>query len=111
MRLSKGKIIGLLCVLAAVAVVGGVFVFRAAQPEPAAPVDPVEVTGYLGGEKISLFEDEEFGPPRRRGGARRVLPQGRLARHDGGLHGGHGLPLPLVAGGRRVRRGSGESRP
>ena len=60
MKLSRAKIIGLVCVLAAVAVVGGVFAFQAAQPEPPAPVELTKVNGYLGGEKISLFEDEEF---------------------------------------------------
>ena len=60
MKLAKGRIVGLICVLAAVAIVGGVFAFRAAQLEPVAPVEPVSVDGYLGGEKISLFDDEEF---------------------------------------------------
>lgn len=62
-RMSKGRIIGLICVLAAVLVVGGAMLFRQAQPEPEpapAPVEPIEMTGYLGGEKISLFDDPEF---------------------------------------------------
>ena len=60
MKLPKGKIIGLACVLAAVLVVGGVMLWRQAQPEPTEQAAPTQVTGYLGGEKISLFDDEEF---------------------------------------------------
>lgn len=60
MKLSKGKVAGLACVLAAVAVAGVALVWSAARPKPAAPAEPTQVTGYLGGEKISLFDDEEF---------------------------------------------------
>lgn len=61
--MPRGKIIGLVCVLAAVVVVGAAMLARRAQPapEPAPePHDSIEVTGYLGGEKISLFDDPEF---------------------------------------------------
>lgn len=60
MNLSKSKIIGLIALLAVVAIVGGAFVWRQAQPKPAAPVEKVSVTGYLGGEKIGLFDDAKF---------------------------------------------------
>ena len=59
MRLSKGKVAGLACVLLAVVVAGAALALRPAPPTPAPEL--VEVTGYLGGEKVSLFEDEEFG--------------------------------------------------
>ncbi|MGI6229996.1 MAG: hypothetical protein ACOYJL_03675 [Tractidigestivibacter sp.] len=57
---SKGKIIGLVLVVAAVVIVGVVVGWQASQPEPVAPEEAVTVNGYLGGEKISLFEDSEF---------------------------------------------------
>ena len=57
MRISKGRLVGLLLVVAAVLVVGGVLAWQRSKP---APVEPQAVTGYLGGEKISLFEDPEF---------------------------------------------------
>ena len=60
MKLSKSKIIGLIALLAVVAVVGGTLVWRQAQPKPAAPVEQVKITGYLGGEKIGLFDDPKF---------------------------------------------------
>ena len=60
MGLSRGRVVGLVCVLAAVAVLGAALLARASAPEPQAPAELTEVTGYLGGEKISLFEDEEF---------------------------------------------------
>jgi hypothetical protein len=63
MRMSKSKLIGLIAVVAVVVIFGGVMAWRSAQPEPEVPAAPVEATavnGYLGGEKISLFDDEEF---------------------------------------------------
>ena len=57
MRMSRGKIVGLVLVVAAVLVVGVALVWQRAQPEPVAPE---AVSGYLGGEKISLFEDDDF---------------------------------------------------
>ncbi|NEG56080.1 substrate-binding domain-containing protein [Bifidobacterium platyrrhinorum] len=60
MKLSKSKIIGLVALLAIVAIVGGTLVWRQAQPKPAAPVETVHVNGYLGGEKIGLFDDAAF---------------------------------------------------
>lgn len=57
---GRGKLIGLLLVVAAVVIVGVAFLWQQNQPEPEQPTEPVVVTGYLGGEKISLFEDEQF---------------------------------------------------
>ncbi|OZG57256.1 hypothetical protein BMYO_2046 [Bifidobacterium myosotis] len=54
------KVIGLIALLVAVAVVLGVVVWRSSQPKPAEPVQAVKVDGYLGGEKIGLFDDDEF---------------------------------------------------
>ncbi|MGI6118083.1 MAG: hypothetical protein ACOYBC_06790 [Bilifractor sp.] len=50
----KSKIIGL-CILIAAIAVGCVYYFGFANRPAAATID-----GYLGGEKIGLFEDEEF---------------------------------------------------
>ncbi|KFI52352.1 hypothetical protein [Bifidobacterium callitrichos] len=61
--MSKSKIIGLIALLAVVAILGGALVWRQIGPKPAAPPAPVKtesVTGYLGGEKISLFDDPDF---------------------------------------------------
>jgi hypothetical protein len=58
--IGKGKIIGLVLVVAAVVIVGVALMWQQNRPEPETPKEPVTVTGYLGGEKISLFEDEEF---------------------------------------------------
>ena len=49
----KKKIAGLVLLLAVMAVVGIVFLVQGQQG------DTTEVTGYLGGEKIGLFEDPE----------------------------------------------------
>lgn len=57
MKLTKSKLIGLLALIAVVAVIGGTIVWRQAQPQP---VEIQQVNGYLGGEKIGLFDDEEF---------------------------------------------------
>lgn len=61
--MSKSKIIGLIALLAVVAILGGALVWRQIGPKPAAPPEPVKtesVTGYLGGEKIGLFDDPDF---------------------------------------------------
>lgn len=62
MKLSRSKVTGLVAVVLIVAIFGGVAVYRQAHPhvEPKAPDPSVEVNGYLGGEKIGLFDDEEF---------------------------------------------------
>ncbi|MBT1165450.1 substrate-binding domain-containing protein [Bifidobacterium simiarum] len=61
MKLSKSKTIGLAALLAVVLIIGGITVFRNWQTSNAPkPVETQSVTGYLGGEKISLFEDAGF---------------------------------------------------
>ncbi|WP_165777167.1 substrate-binding domain-containing protein [Bifidobacterium primatium] len=61
MKLSKSKIIGLAALLVVVLVLGGVTVLRNWKASTAPkPVKTESVTGYLGGEKITLFEDQEF---------------------------------------------------
>lgn len=60
MKLTKAKVAGLVALLAVFLVFGGIAVWRQAQPEPAKPVELTQVNGYLGGEKISLFDDAEF---------------------------------------------------
>lgn len=41
-------------------VVCGTLVWRQSQPAPAEPTEQVSITGYLGGEKIGLFDDAKF---------------------------------------------------
>ena len=60
MRLSKGKLVGLALVVVAVLAVGVALVWQRSRPAPVAPAEPTSVTGYLGGEKISLFDDADF---------------------------------------------------
>lgn len=60
MKLSKSKIIGLIALLAVVGVVCGTLVWRQSQLAPAEPTEQVSITGYLGGEKIGLFDDAKF---------------------------------------------------
>ena len=60
MKLSKSKIIGPIALLAVVGVVCGTLVWRQSQPAPAEPTEQVSITGYLGGEKIGLFDDAKF---------------------------------------------------
>ncbi|PLS30122.1 Bacterial extracellular solute-binding protein [Bifidobacterium margollesii] len=61
MNISKSKVVGLAALLAVVLIIGGTVVFRNWQTQNApTPVETQSVTGYLGGEKISLFEDGEF---------------------------------------------------
>ena len=55
--MSRNKLIGLALVVIAVLVAGGALVWQRSKP---APVEPTTITGYLGGEKISLFEDQQF---------------------------------------------------
>ena len=54
------KIIGLIALLAVVGVVCGTLVWRQSRPAPAEPTEQVSITGYLGGEKIGLFDDAKF---------------------------------------------------
>lgn len=63
MSMGRNKLIGLVAVVLAVGIIGGVYAWRQAQPapvEPTPPAAPTTVRGYLGGEKISLFEDQAF---------------------------------------------------
>ena len=52
----KKKIIGLIVLVAVMAVIGGIYIYKGAQPEPE---ETATVSGYLGGEKIGFFEDQE----------------------------------------------------
>lgn len=78
MKLSKSKIIGLIALLAVVGVVCGTLVWRQSQPAPAEPTEQVSITGYLGGEKIGLFDDSQVQGARRQA---RALPS-TIARPD-----------------------------
>ena len=63
MKLSKNKIIGLAALLAVVLVLGGsqiVYSAMQSMKRDNAPKSTQTVNGYLGGEKISLFDDGEF---------------------------------------------------
>ena len=57
MRFTKAKVAGLVTLLLVFLVFGGIIVWRQSQPKP---VELTNVNGYLGGEKISLFDDEQF---------------------------------------------------
>ncbi|MBT1162602.1 substrate-binding domain-containing protein [Bifidobacterium sp. SO1] len=57
MKLTKSKIFGLVSLVVVVIVILGTIVWRQSQPKP---VEIQEVNGYLGGEKIGLFDDDEF---------------------------------------------------
>ena len=57
MKITKSKIIGLIALIVVVGVLAGTMVWRQAQPKP---VETVSVNGYLGGEKIGLFDDPQF---------------------------------------------------
>lgn len=59
MRFGKSRIIGLVLVLVAVLVSGIAMVSRHTAT-PTVPAQTVQVNGYLGGEKISLFDDKQF---------------------------------------------------
>lgn len=104
MKLSKSKIIGLIALLAVVGVVCGTLVWRQSQPAPAEPTEQVSITGYLGGEKIGLFDDAKFKALAAKQGHCHRLSQGRIAGHDGCGPERHGLPVPLLARGRRIRQ-------
>lgn len=54
------KVAGLIALLLAVAVILGTIVVRTMAPAPASTPALVKVDGYLGGEKIGLFDDAEF---------------------------------------------------
>ena len=60
MKPTKSKIIGLVALLAVVGIVLGTLVWRQSRPKPAEPVQLEQVNGYLGGEKIGLFDDPDF---------------------------------------------------
>ena len=60
MKPTKSKIIGLIALLAVVGIVLGTLVWRQSRPKPAEPVQLEQVNGYLGGEKIGLFDDPDF---------------------------------------------------
>ena len=65
-RRSTTNSSGISCSLAiryACSIIAGTLVWRQAQPKPAAPVETVKVNGYLGGEKIGLFDDPDFAKP------------------------------------------------
>lgn len=49
----KKRMIGLALLLIAMCGIGGLYIYNGSIKEP------VQVTGYLGGEKVGLFEDEE----------------------------------------------------
>lgn len=104
MKLSKSKIIGLIALLAVVGVVCGTLVWRQSQPAPAEPTEQVSITGYLGGEKIGLFDDAKFKALALQARHCHRLSQGRIAGHDGCGPERHGLPVPLLARGRRIRQ-------
>lgn len=59
-KLPTSKIVGLVALLTVVAVIAGTLVWRQQQSRSASSVEQVSVTGYLGGEKIGLFDDPEF---------------------------------------------------
>lgn len=57
MRLSRSKVVGLAALLVVFLVIAGTIIWRQAQPKPIAIT---QIDGYLGGEKISLFDDAQF---------------------------------------------------
>lgn len=71
----------------------------------------MSITGYLGGEKIGLFDDAKFKALAAKQGHCHRLSQGRIAGHDGYGPERHGLPVPLLARGRRIRQCEKASRP
>lgn len=59
--MSKGKIVGLVLVVVAVVISGvATTIVSRRSAQTASTADTVTVSGYLGGEKISLFDDPEF---------------------------------------------------
>lgn len=104
MKLSKSKIIGLIALLAVVGVVCGTLVWRQSQPAPAEPTEQVSITGYLGGEKIGLFDDAKFKAlAAKQGIAIDYRKAGSLAMMDADRKGMDYL-FPLLARGRRIRQ-------
>ena len=104
MKLSKSKIIGLIALLAVVGVVCGTLVWRQSQPAPAEPTEQVSITGYLGGEKIGLFDDAKFKAlAAKQGSAIDYRKAGSLAMMDADRKGMDYL-FPLLARGRRIRQ-------
>lgn len=104
MKLSKSKIIGLIALLAVVGVVCGTLVWRQSQPAPAEPTEQVSITGYLGGEKIGLFDDAKFKAlAAKQGIAIDYRKAGSPARMDTDRK-GMGYLFPLLARGRRIRQ-------
>lgn len=104
MKLSKSKIIGLIALLAVVGVVCGTLVWRQSQLAPAEPTEQVSITGYLGGEKIGLFDDAKFKAlAAKQGIAIDYRKAGSLAMMDADRKGMDYL-FPLLARGRRIRQ-------
>lgn len=104
MKLSKSKIIGLIALLAVVGVVCGTLVWRQSQPAPAEPTEQVSITGYLGGEKIGLFDDAKFKAlAAKQGIAIDYRKAGSPAMMDTDRKGMDYL-FPLLARGRRIRQ-------
>lgn len=104
MKLSKSKIIGLIALLAVVGVVCGTLVWRQSQPAPAEPTEQVSITGYLGGEKIGLFDDAKFKAlAAKQGIAIDYRKAGSLAMMDADRK-GMDYMFPLLARGRRIRQ-------
>lgn len=60
MKLGKDKIIGLILVIVAVVVTGVATMTQNAKKAAQVSATKISVNGYLGGEKISLFEDGQF---------------------------------------------------
>lgn len=54
----KSKIVAGAAIVAAACIIGGAIVFAVNKTKPAPPKETVQ--GYLGGEKVSLFEDPDF---------------------------------------------------
>ena len=104
MKLSKSKIIGLIALLAVVGVVCGTLVWRQSQLAPAESTEQVSITGYLGGEKIGLFDDAKFKAlAAKQGIAIDYRKAGSLAMMDADRKGMDYL-FPLLARGRRIRQ-------
>ncbi|WP_225432824.1 MULTISPECIES: hypothetical protein [Bifidobacterium] len=59
--MNRNRIVGLISLIVVVAVICGFAVWRTtSKPESRPARSTVSVTGYLGGEKTGLFDDEEF---------------------------------------------------
>lgn len=85
-------------------VVCGTLVWRQSQPAPAEPTEQVSITGYLGGEKIGLFDDAKFKAlAAKQGIAIDYRKAGSPAMMDTDRK-GMGYLFPLLARGRRIRQ-------